>query len=121
MTHRACTPVNRSQAAQNTAQEELGRNIREATHPGWKIQDGSMRQERKEKVWSVRGSIKGRRRRRQEEKATAGAGTGLRQRGRMEEGGEGEGQRQDAEGETQGTEQRGGERKEGEAVGKGFS
>ena len=80
-----------------------------------------MRQERQEKVWSVWGSSKGRRRRRQEEKATAGAGTGLRQRERMEGGGEGEGQRQYAEGETQGTEQRGGERKEGEAVGKGFS
>ena len=69
----------------------------------------------------MRGSIKGRRRRRQKEKATAGAGTGLRQREWMEGGGEGEGQRQDAEGETQGTEERGGERKEGEAVGKGFS
>ena len=76
-THRACTP-----AAQNTPQEELGRDNREATHPGWKIQDGSMRQERQEKVWRVRGSIKGRRRRRQEEKATAGAGTGLWQRER---------------------------------------
>ena len=113
--------MNRSQAAQNTAQEELGRNIREATHPGWKIRDGSMRQERLQKVWSVRCSIKGRRRRRQEEKATAGAGMGLRQRERMEGRGEGEGQRQDAEGETQGTEQRGGERKEDEAVRKGFS
>ena len=80
-----------------------------------------MRQERQDKVSSVRGSIKGRRRRRQEEKPTAGAGTGLRQRERMEGGGEGEGQRQDAEGDIQGTEQRGGERKEGKAVGKGFS
>ena len=50
-----------------------------------------MRQERQEKVWSVRGSIKGRRRRRQEQKATAGAGTGLRQRERMEGGGGGRG------------------------------
>ena len=80
-----------------------------------------MRQERQEKVWSVRGSIKGMRRRRQEEKATAGAGTGLRQREWMEGGREAEGERQDAGGETQVTEQRGGERKEGEAVGKGFS
>ena len=80
-----------------------------------------MRQERQEKVWSVRGSIKGRRWRRQEEKATAGAGTGLWQREWMEGGGEGEGQRQDAEGETQETQQRGGKRKEGEEVGKGFS
>ena len=80
-----------------------------------------MRQERQEKVWSVRGSIKGRRRRRQEEKATAGAGTGLRQRERMEGGGEGEGLHQDTKEEAQGTEQRGGERKEGEAVRKGFS
>ena len=80
-----------------------------------------MRQESQEKVWSVRGSIKGRRRRRQEEKVTTGAGKGLRQREWMEGGGEGEGQRQDAEGETQGTEQRGGEIKEGAAAGKGFS
>ena len=78
-----------------------------------------MRQERQEKVWSVRGSIKGRRRRRQEEKATAEAGTGLRQREGMEGGGEREEQRQDAEGETQGTEQRGGEGKKGKKVGKG--
>ena len=70
-----------------------------------------MRQERREKVWSLRGSIKGRRRRRQEEKAIAWAGKGLRQGEWMEGGGEGEGQRQDAEGETQGTTKRG--RKEG--------
>ena len=69
----------------------------------------------------MRGSIKGRRRRRQEEKATADAGTGLRQREGMEGGGEGEGQRQDAERETQGTEQRWGERTKGETVGKGVS
>ena len=80
-----------------------------------------MKQERQKKVWSVRGSIKGRRRRRQEEKATAGTRIGLRQRERMEGGGEGGGQLQDAEGETQGTEQRGGERKQGEALGRGFS
>ena len=80
-----------------------------------------MRQERQEKVWSVEGGIKGRRWRQQEEKATTGAGTGLRQREWMGGGGEGGGQREDAEGETQGIEQRGGERKEGEAVGKGFS
>ena len=67
-----------------------------------------MRQERQEKVWSVRGSIKGGRRRWQEIKATAEAGTGLRQREGME-------------GETQGTEQRAGERKKGETVGKGVS
>ena len=65
-----------------------------------------MRQERQEKVWSVRGSIEGRRRRRQEEKATAGAGKGLQQGEWKGGGGEGEGQRQDAEGETPGTEQR---------------
>ena len=45
--------------------------------------------ERQEKVWSVRGSIKGRRRRGQEEQATADTGTGLRQRGGMEGGAEG--------------------------------
>ena len=38
-----------------------------------------MRQERQEKVWSVQGSIKGRRRRRQEDKVNAGTGKGLRQ------------------------------------------
>ena len=59
--------------------------------PRVEIQDRSTRQERQEKVWSVRGSIQGRRRRQQEEKATAEAGTGLRQRERMERGGEGEG------------------------------
>ena len=48
-----------------------------------------MRQERQEKVLSVRGSIKGRSRRRQEEKATAEARTGLRQREGMGGGGEG--------------------------------
>ena len=81
----------------------------------WKIQDGSMGLDRQEKVWSVRGSIKGGRRRQQEEKATAETGTGLRQREGMEGGGGGvEGQRHDAEGEAQGTEQRG-----GKAVGKG--
>ena len=64
-------------------------SIREATHAAWKIQDGSMRHERQEKVWSVRCSIKGRRRRRQEEKATAETGTGLRQREGMEGGGGG--------------------------------
>ena len=51
-----------------------------------------MRQERQEKVWSLRSSIKGRRRRRQEEKANAGAGKGLRQGELKEGGGEGEGQ-----------------------------
>ena len=105
-THRACTP-----AALNTAQEEQGRDNRETTHPRWKVQDESMRQERQEKEWSVRGGNTGRRRRRQEEKATAGAGKGLRQREWKEGGGEGEGQRQDAEGETQGTERRGDERR----------
>ena len=80
-----------------------------------------MRQERQEKVWRVRGSIKGRRWRRQQEKETAEAGTGLQQREGMEGGGKGEGQRQDAEGETQGTEQKGGGRKKGKTVGKGVS
>ena len=95
-----------------TKARSLDWSIREGTHPERKIQDGSMRLERQEKVWSVRGSIKGRRRRRQEEQATAETGTGLRQREGMEGGGGGgEGQRQDAEGETQGTEQRGGEKK----------
>ena len=86
-THGACTP-----AAQNTAQEEQGRDNGENTHQKWKIQDGSMRQEHQEKVWSVRSSVKGRRRRRQEERANAGAGKGLRQGKWKEGGGEGEGQ-----------------------------
>ena len=86
-THGACTP-----AAQNTAQEEQGRDNGENTHPKWKIQDGSMRQEHQEKVWSVRSSVKGRRRRRQEERANGGAGKGLRQGEWKEGGGEGEGQ-----------------------------
>ena len=51
-----------------------------------------MRQERREKVWSVRGGNTGRRRRRQEEEATAGAGKGLRQGEWKEGGGAGEGQ-----------------------------
>ena len=51
-----------------------------------------MRQERQEKVWSVRSNIKGRRRRRREEKANAGAGKGLRQGDWKEGEGEGEGQ-----------------------------
>ena len=52
-------------------------SIREATHAEWKIQDGSTGLEHQGKVWSVRGSIKGRRRRRHEEKARR-AGTRAR-------------------------------------------
>ena len=109
-THRACTP-----AAQNTAQGEQGLDNGENTHPKWKIQDASMRQERQEKVWSLRSSVKGRRRRRQEKKANAGDGKGLRQGEWKEGGGEGEGQHTGAprhRGGDQGNSKEGG-RKEG--------